>query len=410
MQEILQSFSDSVSILSGGSDVAYSLIAVWALGVGSYLLKGIPASLWGLIKRNFTTELTFNNAGYAQSKFIADFAQWVKPKITKNLTRSLSVSVNEDNSDSAEAYISMGYGLHFFFYRRRLFWLYKSQLESSGSERQKEQIKITTIGRSHTPFIKMFSEIVPHQSDDYIKVFKPNWDSWELFSSVRKRSFESLMIDENLSQHLKHQIQHFLNNRQWYLDNDLPHKLTYLLHGEPGTGKTSLIKVIASEFNMPIHRINISQSSDTSFEKLIAGSPKNSIILIEDIDSASSTMDRESDEDEKKSSSDKNLSLTGILNTLDGIVPVDQCLIFLTTNHLDKLDKAIYRKGRVDHLMEIKKASPEAFAQYIKRKFGEDVPLWRLFAVRGCNINNALLGCDGNVQKFIDQLREMERK
>lgn len=44
------------------------------------------------------------------------------------------------------------------------------------------------------------------------------------------------------------------------------------------------------------------------------------------------------------------LTLSGILNTLDGIVSLDNKIIILTTNCIKNIDSALLRSGRVDKL------------------------------------------------------------
>jgi hypothetical protein len=61
---------------------------------------------------------------------------------------------------------------------------------------------------------------------------------------------------------LKERVHLFIDNPKWYMERGIPHTLGVLLHGPPGTGKTSVIKAIAKDTNR--HIFNIKLSTDTT--------------------------------------------------------------------------------------------------------------------------------------------------
>ena len=61
-----------------------------------------------------------------------------------------------------------------------------------------------------------------------------------------------------------------------------------------------------------------------------------SIILLEDIDAA--FVHREAGDH-----GGSNVTFSGLLNTLDGVASSEERLIFMTTNHLERLDPALIR-------------------------------------------------------------------
>lgn len=52
------------------------------------------------------------------------------------------------------------------------------------------------------------------------------------------------------------------------------------------------------------------------------------------------------------------MTFSGFLNALDGVASSEERIVFMTTNHLDRLDAALIRPGRVDVLQMIDNASP----------------------------------------------------
>ena len=184
-----------------------------------------------------------------------------------------------------------------------------------------------------------------------------------------------------------------------------PKKLGVLLHGPPGTGKTSLIKALAARLDrsivsIPLGRIKTNQELfdavfDMKYGVADADVPvrltfKQTVFVLEDVDAASSVvlkrsastpepvpapapapMEKDGDPikalleclfngDDKaisgptmaltgalKPTRDR-LDLSGILNVLDGVVDTPDRILVMTTNHPERLDPALVRPGRVD--------------------------------------------------------------
>lgn len=133
-------------------------------------------------------------------------------------------------------------------------------------------------------------------------------------------------------------------------------------HGAPGSGKTSFIQSLAGEFRLDIYTISLAGSDmdDNSLMRLIAQLPERCIILMEDIDAAIKTTGRR---DETNSSNrnqiqfTRHVTLSGLLNVLDGVSAQEGRILFATTNHIEALDPALKRPGRMDVHYEFKLAS-----------------------------------------------------
>lgn len=136
-----------------------------------------------------------------------------------------------------------------------------------------------------------------------------------------------------------------------------------LQHGAPGSGKTSLIQSIAGELNLDVYVVSLSRHGldDSSLQELISDLPEHCIALMEDIDAAfhhsvSRDLPDEGDEDDDSDSNSEypaqersaGVSLSGLLNALDGIGAQEGRLLFATTNRYEALDVALRRPGRMD--------------------------------------------------------------
>jgi Cdc6-like AAA superfamily ATPase len=191
---------------------------------------------------------------------------------------------------------------------------------------------------------------------------------------------------------IKKRVHFFLNNKRWYEDKGVPYTLGILLHGVPGAGKTSTIKSIAKDTNR--HVLNIKLSPNTTVSQLnnlfyssqvhIVQNGVNKvydipidkrIIVIEDVDCLTdvvlergSGIDTKTQKDIEPDTNANNnaflqqfsmgaigdtgdnekLTLSTVLNILDGVLEQPGRIIIMTSNHPDKLDRALLRPGRID--------------------------------------------------------------
>ncbi|KAJ6573418.1 hypothetical protein DFH09DRAFT_1151815 [Mycena vulgaris] len=207
--------------------------------------------------------------------------------------------------------------------------------------------------------------------------------SWRWADARHKRPMGSIVLDPGVKEMLLGDARDFLGSEKWYADRGIPFRRGYLLHGVPGSGKSSLIHAIAGELMLDIYVVSLSSAwiSDSVLMGLMGRVPKGAILLLEDLDAAFTRSVSRSDDSgspvegpelppkrrsrekelrdrERDGMSDLNtLSLSGLLNALDGVAAAEGRILFATTNHLEKLDPALSRPGRMDVWVEFKNAS-----------------------------------------------------
>jgi chaperone BCS1 len=174
------------------------------------------------------------------------------------------------------------------------------------------------------------------------------WDG----NTLPKRSIDSVFLPEGEKDALIADIQNFLASSHDYDAVGIPWHRGYMLHGEPGNGKTSLTLALANELNMSLFTLNLSGvTGDRALASHINSVNDNSILLIEDIDIFSDSVSREAKKDSP--------TLAGMLNALDGVSTPRGLITFITTNHAESLDPALVRPGRIDYKLELK--APDAY-------------------------------------------------
>lgn len=77
------------------------------------------------------------------------------------------------------------------------------------------------------------------------------------------------------------------------------------------------------------------------------------------------------------------ITFSGLLNALDGVVSSEERIIFMTTNHIDSLDEALIRPGRVDFKVLIDRATlDQAGRMFLHFYNNEEICEYFLEAVR----------------------------
>ena len=235
-----------------------------------------------------------------------------------------------------------------------------------------------------------FDEIalnVSHVPSSHRQYINPEPDLYFTMTQFNTNKSIKNMYGKYISE-IKNRIELFSNNQEWYKSRGIPHTLGILLHGPPGTGKTSMIKSIAKDTDR--HIINIKLRDTTTQKQLFnlffsekikikEGNRNEEVIIkqnkriyvIEDIDcltdivldrsckienvrnTKSYTNDYNSEynpnrkEDDSDNEQDK-LNLSFILNLFDGVLETPGRIIIITSNYPEKLDKALIRPGRID--------------------------------------------------------------
>lgn len=172
---------------------------------------------------------------------------------------------------------------------------------------------------------------------------------WESYGILPFRKIQSVSLAGGMEVDLLQDAKRFLKEQGIYDRAGRPYKRVYCLFGPPGTGKTSTVMAVASELGKDLAIFNVDSLRDDTFIDLLSNLPTGSVIMFEDVDSMF----------KQRESKTGGMTFSTLLNALDGILHPRGALIFLTTNHLDRLDAALHRPGRVDRLIEVGNSSAQ---------------------------------------------------
>ncbi len=188
------------------------------------------------------------------------------------------------------------------------------------------------------------------RSERYLK-WKP-----EEIGEETSDAFRFLAIDDNIKFFLR-DLEHWFLHKDWFRERGIVWKRGWLLYGEPGTGKTTLIRAIAQKYGIPIYVIDLGSMNNIDliecWQNITTNQPH--IILIEDIDAIF--------DGRKNMVNGNELTFDCLLNCLDGAKTSEGRLLMITSNHWEKLDPALgtinngngisTRPGRIDRVLKL---------------------------------------------------------
>lgn len=204
---------------------------------------------------------------------------------------------------------------------------------------------------------------------------------WSHIVFEHPATFETLALEPKKKKDIINDLMTFTKSKDYYKKIGKAWKRGYLLHGPPGTGKSTLIAAMANLLEYDIYDLELTAVKDnTDLRKLLIDTSSKSIIVIEDIDcsldlTGQRQEKKEKDEDKeekdpikKKAEAEKEkkgseVTLSGLLNFIDGLWSAcgTERIIVFTTNYVEKLDPALIRRGRMDKHIELSYCRFEAF-------------------------------------------------
>lgn len=247
-----------------------------------------------------------------------------------------------------------GPGRHVLRYKNA--FIFVNRMRESKSQdlqtgRPWETITLTTLYSHRHIFEELFTEAHAYaaRSHEGKTTIYNSWGTeWKPFGHPRrKRPLDSVVLDKGVKERIVEDVQDFAASGKWYYDRGIPYRRGYLLYGPPGTGKSSFIQALAGELDYDIAILNLSERglTDDRLNHLLTIVPSRTIVLLEDVDAAFSKRRVQTDADGYRGA---NVTFSGLLNALDGVASAEERIIFLTTNHVERLDEALVRPGRVD--------------------------------------------------------------
>jgi chaperone BCS1 len=310
------------------------------------------------------------------------------------------------------------YGSDRFTFNGRTFYFLRQKLENKRnmySNGFDQCLVVRCTGRSTQPIKDLLVHVKSwtlSRENKMTSVYRPapkeHYDSgnWLRQSCRPSRPIDTVSLDKEQKAKIIRDINEYLHpaTARWYAARGIPYRRGYLFHGPPGTGKTSLSFALAGIFGVGVYVISLSEIglTESDLSRLFSILPKRCIVLLEDIDSAGlrrdgehisakstdpnsvvSDTDGDSDDDITKVSKPGRelpkaadgvkmkslISLSGLLNIIDGAASHEGRVLIMSTNYPEDLDAALIRPGRVDLQVQFTLATKDQIRDIFTRMY-----------------------------------------
>lgn len=363
--ELIDSFKNELSTNSVLSGFASGAVIMSLLTALFYYLKSFPKIFFQFIFHQLTVKMVITNDDYIFNVVNEWFS---RHEYSKKARRIRVTSYTFDNTLWT---IAPGFGWHLIFIKKRPVLINRVIHEESTNDiKRKETYTILTIGRNQKTIRNLLSEsAVIVRKENLIDIYTW-WDYWMLSCNEEMRSPSTLVLKDKQFERINNDIISFKNSKDWYLSKGVPYRRGYLLYGPHGTGKTSLVSVLAGIHKADIFILSINgMKDDNEVLRAFQNVPSGSFILIEDVDAAKNFRKRN---DENESVKTSGVTLSGLLNAIDGVGSKDNIILFMTTNFREKIDSALIRPGRIDVKEEISLFGKEEVRKMVKLFYNDE--------------------------------------
>lgn len=362
------------NMLTGQNAFASGGLLLMLIGGLSVYLRTVPESIWYWIVRQTTMVITVTDHDAA---FV-----WVKEWFLeqKFLARIRNLDLDTTMRNERIAMIPAP-GKHWFWYGNRPFevWFSRTEPVNGHSARRTESLTFRTLGRNRALLERFVDDVVEcHLRRQGVLSYLYTYnDGWDYVEGYAPRSLDSVLLLPGEKKHLVEDIRKFRATKQRYVRLGIPYHRGYLLYGPPGTGKTSLVSALAAHFGLSIYLISLTDFNDRSLMNAVNQVPASSILLFEDIDCASSGKARVTSNNatighaggEKGVVANNTVTLSGLLNVIDGFYAPANVLFVMTTNRIEALDPALLRPGRIDYKLYLGRAADSQKIELYRRFF-----------------------------------------
>lgn len=349
---------------TGGNAFVQGGLTLMLAGAALAYLRAVPRAILSWSRGYIVTTVQVDDSNESFSWWAAWMAQHPSAKRSRRLLMRSRMGTGVETEPAP--------GPHLLWYRRRPIFVYRHRRQldnASGANSFAETLYVTIPARSKA-FVTAFLEDVRAagipKDEKQVKLYTLNSGGQAFLGRRPARSVDTVILPGDTAESVVADAAHFTTSRDWYASRGVPWRRGYLFHGAPGTGKTSLIMAVASELGYDVVIPTLAQS-DQEFARAMACLTSKDIVVFEDIDCL---FDKRA---KSVNGEQRHVTFSGFLNAMDGFIAPDGLVVFMTSNHVERLDPALLRPGRCDVRIEFGPATADQASRMFAR-FYPDAP------------------------------------
>ncbi len=358
-----QSLMDQIVQEVQGNDLFRGGALLGIIGSLLFYLKHIPIHLAGRIDRLARYRTTIDNA--SSGRLLQAFGMWYGINYPDKLRNTMAVFERTEDISVHQYKIE-------YFHKTDVTWIWnrifpivinkqRSRLEHAMyHDNLYEDIYEISSFFGKRRIIKLLEEVTAWYNNYLIE------NSGGVTVYTGTTNYEKRIISYKKFDRIYHQcadviredVESYEGRAAFYKSMGIRNKRNYFFWGDAGTGKTSLAIAIAAHTTRGIYILNLAAlGNDKELNDFINNMERHSLILLEDVHTWF-----ESD--------NTKVSLSALLNMLDGVASPEDVIIVATANRLSAIDDAFLRSGRMDVVMEIGKSDPEYVSRFVSDYYG----------------------------------------
>jgi len=324
--------------------VGFLVIAIYAY----YLIRnGLP-----------TSTVTMQHDDDLFDVAVASLRKSQQPRSVLITAKTTSVSAYSDSDDrSVTMKMEPNFGTHLYWYNWQPLRVQRGFLADSGDRdgHTREFLSITTWSRSPRAMEKIVSRwFEEHRRNEatYTVIREANSEAFNPWSSKiikSSRPLKSILLPKEVKDEIIKDLEDYTrpSTRRWHTKRGYPYRRGHLFYGKPGTGKSSLTLALAAHLGLELYivPINNPEFDQETLASMFRSLRDPCMVLLEDVDALNTTTHQRGS---SRRSQSGHSNLSTLLNLLDGVAAKEGVILIMTSNHLEVLDDALVRPGRID--------------------------------------------------------------